>query len=86
MSASKTGPKGGVVSEKTKKERKVIRFSMCLPVTCEVEVTKNYFSDLEIVAVRRVKCEATPRSINEQMTDDDRDTLEDAFAKAKEIP
>jgi hypothetical protein len=65
--------------------KKKIKISLCLPVSCEVEVVSNSDGeDLTIVGVRRLHCELSARSVTEHMKEEDFEELERVFAKANE--
>lgn len=63
--------------------KKVITVSVCLPVSCTIEVAEDKDGDLSIVSVRRVDCSASPRGVAEAMGDDDFDAMRASFNKAK---
>ena len=65
------------------KKTRVVTISVCLPVSCTVEVSEDNGDDLIITAVRRVDCSPSVRSINEAMGDDEFDAMRVAFNKAK---
>ena len=66
------------------KQTKIVTFSMCHPVSVTVEVERaTDEDDWDIVGIRDVSCDASPRSVGEHMDDDDWKALDYAIAKQK---
>lgn len=75
---------------KVKHQRRV-HISVCLPATVELIVgtdddDPSADTDWEILAIRAVRCETTPRTIGEHMHEADFAALAAAAAKAKDQP
>lgn len=67
--------------------KRIASFSMCHPVYVTVIVERHSDdAEWEIVGVRNAGCDASARSITENMTDDDWEALDRAVAKSKDAP
>jgi uncharacterized protein (UPF0276 family) len=74
---------------KPKKHQRLVRFSVAVPATVEMLVgtdddEPSEDSDWEILSVLSVRCEATPRVVEENMHDTDFEALAALAASAKD--
>lgn len=62
--------------------RRIITIGVLLPcsVTCEVE---EHDDDLTIKSIRRIDCNASARTVSEQLDEDSLDDMRKAFDRAK---
>ena len=84
----KLGPSS--TSQKTRRRRRVVRFSVLLPVAVELVVgtdddDPSKDSDWEVLAVQSANCEATPRMVQENMRGSDFEALAATAANAKDM-
>lgn len=75
---------------KHKKHQRRVRIGVTLPSNVEIVVgtdddDPSKDSDWEILSVVSASCEATPRAVEENMSDEDFDALNTAAANAKDL-
>lgn len=76
---------------KSKKHQRRIRISVVLPASVELivgtnDADPNEDTDWEILSVHNIRCEATPRTVSENMHDGDFEALATAAANAEDLP
>ena len=73
-----------------KKHQRIVRFSVVVPASIEMLVgtdddDPDESSDWEILSIRDVRCDATPRTVAENMHGSDFEALAALAANAKDI-
>jgi hypothetical protein len=73
--------------KKTAGQRRTITISVCHPVAATVDVVRHdEDDDWEIESVRRIDCDASARSLCENMKDEDFDEMIKRANAAQDLP
>lgn len=68
-------------------KRRMVKISVALPAVVTVVVERQSEDDEWLIAsVRNVSCETSARQVGEHMTDHDFAAMDEAIAKAKDLP